>query len=132
LLTRVPGVHLDKQNRPGLGDRSQRRDSERRGESIGGIPKSLAEALVADRSGEIESAAVAYENVLAAGDRSQHVLLNLALLYWQATDPGLAADKRLGHDFFSRAGRCFPELLDEAEQRFPNSTAARFWRRYIA
>lgn len=93
---------------------------------------SLSDARVADRAGEVESAAARYEEVLAAGDHSLQVLLNLALLYWQATDPGLATVKKIGPEFLSRAGRRTPELLEEATRLYPRSTAARFWKRYIA
>ena len=93
---------------------------------------SLSDARAADRAGEVESAAARYEEVLAAGDHSLEVLLNLALLYWQATDPGLAAAKNIGPDFLAKAGRRTPELLEEATRVYPGSTAARFWKRYIA
>ena len=93
---------------------------------------SLLEALAADRGGEIESAAAQYEKALAAGDVSLQVLLNLALLYWQATDVGLAAAKKLSPHFLATAGRRFPELIEEARRRFPESTEVRFWKRYIA
>lgn len=92
---------------------------------------SLAEALTLDRGSDLEAAASAYEEVLSSGDVSELVLLNLALLYWQATDPGLAAARRIEPDFMAIASRRCPELLDEAERRFPRSTAVRFWRRYI-
>jgi hypothetical protein len=93
---------------------------------------SLVEALSADRAGEIQSAAAQYEEVLAAGDSSLRVLLNLALLYWQATDVGLAAETKLGPEFLATASRRFPQLLEEARRRFPESTEARFWKQYIA
>lgn len=92
---------------------------------------SLSDALARDRAGEVESAAARYEDVLAAGDRSLLVLLNLALLYWQATDPGLAAAKDIGAGFLTKAGRRAPELLDQATRLYPGSTAARFWKWYI-
>jgi hypothetical protein len=93
---------------------------------------SFADALAADRAGEIELAAARYEEALAAGDRSLPVLLNLALLYWQATDPGLSAAKRFTTNFLAIAGHRIPELLEEAIKRFPSSTSVRFWQRYIA
>lgn len=93
---------------------------------------SLVDALEADRAGEIELAAAHYEKVLLAGDASLVALVNLALLYWQATDPGLAATKKLRPSFLAIAGRRIPELLDEAQRRFPHSTEVRFWKRYIA
>jgi hypothetical protein len=75
---------------------------------------SLSKALAADRAGDIESAAAEYENAIAAGDASLQVLLNLVTLYWQATDVGLAAAKKLSHAFLQTAARRFPELLEEA------------------
>jgi len=93
---------------------------------------SFSEALASDRVGELESAAALYETVLDEGDRSLRVILNLALLYWRATDFGLATHKRLSHAFFHRAFRRFPELLEEAQRRFPESTEVRFWSRYTA
>jgi tetratricopeptide (TPR) repeat protein len=93
---------------------------------------SLSDARAADRAGELESAAARYEEALAAGDNALQLLLDLALLYWQSTDPGLAAAKDLDPDFLKRAGRRTPELLEEAARAFPGSTAVRFWKRYMA
>lgn len=108
-----------------------RRDPEHRDKFPGDIAMNLQEALAADRAGELELAAAHYEKVLA-GEESLQVLLNLAILYWQATDVGLAAAKRLGLDFLATAGKRFPELLAQAQRRFPGSTEARFWKRYVA
>ena len=91
----------------------------------------LSEALEADRQGQIEQAATRYELLLSEGPPTLVVLLNLAVLYWQATDPGLAAAKRLTPEFLARASSRFPELLTEAERSFPRNAEARFWRRYI-
>jgi len=91
---------------------------------------SFAEALEADRCGDMERAAELYEAVISAGDASLQAYLNLALLYWRATDPGLAAAKHF-MDFFHLAAERFPVLLKEAERRYPSSTAVRFWRLYI-
>ena len=92
---------------------------------------SRSEARAADRAGDLECAAARYEEALAAGDHSLQVLLDLAVLYWQSTDPGLAAAKKLGQDFLTTAGRRTPELLEEAARAFPGSTAVRFWNQYI-
>jgi hypothetical protein len=92
----------------------------------------LQDAVGADRKGELQLAAAGYEGVLAGGEASLEVLLNLAVLYWQATDTGMAAAKKLNPDFLVTAGGRFPELLAEAQRRFPMSTEPRFWRRYIA
>jgi hypothetical protein len=93
---------------------------------------SFQEAIAADQRKDLQSAAAAYESVLAGGEGSLQALLNLAVLYWQATDIGLAAAKKLSPAFLATAGRRFPELLAEAHRRFPGSTEARFWQRYIA
>ncbi len=93
---------------------------------------SVFDALAADRAGELQSAAAHYERVLARGEHSLQILLNLALLYWQATDVGLAAVNKLNPDFLATASRRFPELLQEAQRRFPESTEVRFWKRYMA
>lgn len=90
----------------------------------------LEEALTADRNGDIQSAASLYEQAIAGGDHRLEVLLNLALLYWQATDFGLAAAKKLSADFLGIAGRRYSALLQEARERFPSSTAVEFWLRY--
>lgn len=93
---------------------------------------SLASAMALDRAGHIERAATDYEEVIAAGEAPLAVLLDLALLYWQATDPGLAAAGHIDPLFMTVAGGRCEELLVDAERRFPRSTAVRFWKRYIA
>jgi len=90
------------------------------------------EAVAADRAGDLQSAAAGYEKMLAGGEGSLQILLNLAILYWQATGFGLAAAKKLSPVFMATAGRRFSELLAEAQLRFPESAEARFWQRYIA
>jgi hypothetical protein len=123
---------MDGEDRPSLGDRAQWRNSERWRQFHGDISMSLSQALAADQAGDIESAAAEYETIITTGDLSLQVLLNLAVLYWQATDIGLAAAKKLSHGFFQTAARRFPELLEQARQQFPDSTEAQFWEKYIA
>jgi hypothetical protein len=90
------------------------------------------DAFTADRAGDLQVAASRYEELLASGGATLETVLNLAVLYWQATDTGMAAAQRLPPEFLATAGRRFPELLEEAARRFPMSTEVRFWRRYIA
>jgi hypothetical protein len=82
----------------------------------------FAEALEADRSEENERAARLYEDTYRAGSELE-LLINLAVLYWQATDPGLAAVKHLSRDFLALAFRRTRELLRDAEQLYPLSSA---------
>lgn len=91
----------------------------------------LEDAVAADRKGDLQLAAVGYEEVLA-GEASVEAVLNLAVVYWLATDTGMAAEKKLSPNFLATAGRRIPELLAVAQRRYPTSTEARFWRRYIA
>lgn len=91
----------------------------------------LEDAIAADRREELVSAAAGYEEALAGGQASLEVLLNLAVLYWDATDPGMAAGLKLSRSFLATAGERYLELLAEALRRFPMSTEARFWSRYI-
>ena len=93
---------------------------------------SSQEALAADRAGDLVLAAKLYEAAIAKGESSLDAFLNLALLYWQSTDPGMAASKRLTAAFMNTASRRMTELLEEAERRHPSSTAVKFWKRYIA
>ena len=91
-----------------------------------------ATAVELDRQGSFEEAALEHERALMAGDRSLHTLVNLALLYWQATDAGIAASAHLPAEFMAKAATRYPVLLEEAKVRFPASTLARFWAAYIA
>ena len=90
----------------------------------------LTEARAAEREGRDEDAADLYERALAGG-RQRDAMLDLAVLYWQATDYGYLAAKKLRAEFVSRAGKRFPELLREAASAFPDSTEVEFWCRYI-
>ena len=92
---------------------------------------SLATALAADRECDLPSAARAYEEAIASGDQALDVLLSLALLYWQATDPGLASTQRLTSDFLAIAGKRYVELLDLACRLYPTSSEAHFWKQYV-
>lgn len=88
-------------------------------------------ALRDDRAGLTEEAAKAYEEALIGAPTIED-LLNLAVLYWQATDPGMASGGKLSPGFFELAAQRFPELLAVASSRYPTSTEVRFWSQYIA
>lgn len=95
-------------------------------------PVSLEAAVAADGRGDFLSAAAAYEPTVERGDAPLGLLLDVALLYWNATDPGVAAHHRLTAEFMAIAWKRCRQLLAQAQQRFPASTEARFWARYIA
>jgi len=90
----------------------------------------LLDAESAEQSGELWRAAVLYEDQLG-GAASNRTLLNLAVLYWQCTDPGVAAGMGLSADQMDHASRRTSELLDEVIRLYPGDTEARFWTRYI-
>jgi hypothetical protein len=92
---------------------------------------SLSNAIAADRAGNLEMAAAAYEASLAAGEKNLAGFLNLAVLYWQATDFGLSTARKLDPQFVGHAGRRFPLVLAEAHRVFPESTEVQFWKKYI-
>lgn len=93
---------------------------------------SLAAAMAADRAGDLVVAAAACERSLVEEGPTLPGLLDLAVLYWQATDFGLVAAKKLTADFVARASKRYPVLLAEARRRYPESTEAEFWVGYTA
>ncbi len=93
---------------------------------------SVSEAREADRHGDIVNAAALYEAALQAEEWSIEAVLDLIVLYWQATDPGEAAARHLSRDFLDIAGRRIPELLREAQRRYPGHGEVAFWTSYIA
>ncbi len=88
-------------------------------------------ALAHDRRGALETAASAYEALIEEGDPSLTVLLNLAILYWQARDPGHVTSIEHKTEFFELAGFRHLELLQEAADRYPAKSAAIFWKQYV-
>lgn len=92
----------------------------------------LNEALAADREGRTEAAAAAYEGALASDPTDLAATLNLAVLYWQATDYGLSAVEQLQPEFVAHAGKRMRELLESAKQRFADHPEVLFWTKYVA
>lgn len=52
--------------------------------------------------------------------------MNLAILYRQATDPGIAARNKLTGEFMSNAWLRCRELIAEAKHRYPIATERQF------
>ena len=92
----------------------------------------FADAVVADREGRMQAAADAYEEALLANPRDVSLVLDLAVLYWQATDFGISAAAHLSPEFVARAGTRFRELLDAALKEFGDRPEVLFWTHYIA
>ena len=72
-----------------------------------------------------------YEELLAEGNPTSADYLNLAVLYWQCQEPGFLVSANLDLDFIKYAGIRIPEVLDEAEKRFPTCPEIGFWKSYI-
>jgi hypothetical protein len=91
----------------------------------------LADALREDRAGNVAVAAELYEASLEQDGPSLEAMLNLAAIYWLASDPGFIGEHGLTPLFLERAGRR-PDLWAVAEARYPDSTEPTFWRRWTA
>jgi len=92
----------------------------------------LEEAHAADREERVEDAARLYEAALVADPGNADALVELVVLYWQATDYGVWKSKGINREFVGFAGKRFRELLGQGSDSFPGSPAIRFWAKYIA
>lgn len=92
----------------------------------------LDEARAADADGRTEDAARLYEAAIESDPSQVDPLVELVVLYWQATDYGAWKGKGLGPQFVGLAGKRWRELLDQAKVKLPGSPAIQFWRKYIA
>jgi len=72
-----------------------------------------------------------YEALIAKEEGTLEVFLSLAVLYFEATDCGIAVGHHLSGAFMDRAWKGCREVLAEARKRFPESTEVRFWQLYI-
>lgn len=81
--------------------------------------------LEADQAGDYVLAASLYEAVLRSAPDSLDVRLMLGQLYWDAVAMG--HQQHLPDAFVATAHQRWPVLFDDAVERFPLSTAARFW-----
>lgn len=89
------------------------------------------DAVRCERDGDLERAAQAYERILADGDARLELLLNLSVLYWQITDPGMSASSGYSRDLVEHAAKRCRALLAMAERIHPGCTEPRFWKKYI-
>ena len=76
-------------------------------------------------------AANAYEAAIKRFDVDLETYLNLAVIYWVATDCGYFSFHQLPVDFVMKAERRARELLDEAERRFGDHNEIDFWCYYF-
>ena len=90
------------------------------------------DALEADRTRNIEAAAVEYEAALIDDFSNLPMTVNLLVLYWQATDYGFSLANRLPKEFMAKSGTRLAQLIEGAKQRFPGRPEAFFWTKYIA
>jgi hypothetical protein len=97
-----------------------------------GMTGARAFALTADENGRFQQAATAYETHLASSPGDLEAILNLAILYWQATEAGACVGGGPSTEFVSGARNRVSELLEDASQRFAARAEVRFWRRYIS
>ena len=86
-------------------------------------------ALETDRRRDFVAAADAYEDLIVGGDLE--AMLNLLVLYWEATDYGILSYYRLSDAFVGRAGRRWRDLLKDTQQRHPSDMSVEFWCRCI-
>ena len=93
----------------------------------------LAEqALSFDRERRILAAVETYEQAIKSIDAPLWAILNLEGIYWDAcSGPGCSFPEVEGDALFNRVDQRLLELMRLAKARFPESTVAEFWRRYI-
>lgn len=89
------------------------------------------EAARLDADGRSPEAADAYERALEEPDADPGTYIDLAVLYFECTDPGYRAHHRLQDTFAKRAVKRMKEVLAEAEARFGRDGEIEFWKRYF-
>lgn len=88
-------------------------------------------ALEHDIAQEIEKAAEYYEISIRESEATLDAYINLACLYWQATDFGFNAALNLPADFIKIAGSRMYAVLESAEKIFGHHSELTFWRMYF-
>lgn len=74
--------------------------------------------------------AAMYESLVKARG-SVHDYINLAVLYWESTDPGIAASSHLSPEFMHLASQTWRPLLELAQAHHPDRVEPELWIRYI-
>ena len=92
---------------------------------------SFSDALQQDIAGNISDAASLYEQSIHGEDVPLDAYLNLAVLYWECTDPGFNTGRQLPHDLFLRAPERYETVLLAAEQRLGYAPEIKFWKLYF-
>ena len=92
----------------------------------------LPQSHQADAEERIEDAARLYEAAIKAAPGQIETLIDLVMLYWQATDYGFWRSKGIDPEFVGMAGKRSDELLEQGRAIAPGSPAIRFWSKYIA
>lgn len=78
-----------------------------------------------------EAQASGYEFALRERPDDIETWMNLTTLYWQATDPGIAAATGFSEGFFTLSADRLSALLADGRERFAGRAPAEFWTRYI-
>ena len=84
----------------------------------------MNKAIEEDIAEHFIEAADLYEQVIAAQDAPQEAFVNLAVLYWNGTDPGTPLNDLA---FILRCGQRYNEVLQEASRRFSDDCEINFW-----
>jgi hypothetical protein len=87
-------------------------------------------ARQAEAADRIEEAARQYEDGLSLNPDDIEARVDLAVLYWQATDYGVSSSRGLPKPFVAAAGKRYLELLQQGLGRFPANPVLRFWSAY--
>jgi len=86
--------------------------------------------LLDETDDNIVACAAAYEELIASEEATVDDRVDAAMVYWAASDFGLAAAKRLPEGFEWHALDRWQAILTEAVRRDPTHCEARFWEMY--
>jgi len=89
------------------------------------------EAVRQDAGDDYMAAVKSYEKALTSAN-NVNCYINLAFLYWEATEYGFNTARHLDSTFIQYAARRYAELLAVAKECFPEEPEVLFWERYFA